>query len=282
MLAALLALAASLSWGSSNFIAGLESRRRSIWTVAAVSHVASGLSAAAVLVFAGQPSLTAGQLLWAVLAGIAGAGAVLALYRALAIGAMSVVSSILAVQVAVPVAAGLLFGERPATFAYVGMILAAAGVVLVTRAGGSRTEGGGGVRVPAAAILLALLTAVLYGLMLVGLDQAGSGNAYWAVFIARAVSACVVLGYFVAAGKHLEMTAKAVPALVTVGVLLTAATTLYTVAATIGLLSVVAVLGSLSPAVTTALAVAFLHERLGRRQWVGIVVVFAGVVLLTI
>jgi drug/metabolite transporter (DMT)-like permease len=146
MLAALLALAASLSWGSSNFIAGLESRRRSIWTVAAVSHIASGLSAAVVLVFAGQPSPTAGQLLWAMLAGIAGAGAVLALYRALAIGAMSVVSAILAVQVAIPVAAGLLFGKRPAALAYVGMVLAAAGVVLATRAGNSRAGGDRGVR----------------------------------------------------------------------------------------------------------------------------------------
>lgn len=280
MLAALLALAASLSWGSSNFIAGLESRRRSVWTVAAVSHVASGLSAAVVVAFAGQPSLTSGQLLWAIVAGITGAGAVLALYRALAIGAMSVVSAILAVQVAIPVAAGLLLGERPGAVAFVGMVLAAGGVVLVTRAGGRPAEGGRGTRVPTAAILLALLTAVLYGFMLVALDQAGGGDMYWTVFIARVVSACVVLGYFVAAGKHVEMTAKALPALVTVGVLLTAATTLYTVAATIGLLSVVSVLGSLSPAVTTALAVAFLHERLGGRRWVGVAVVFAGVVLL--
>jgi drug/metabolite transporter (DMT)-like permease len=277
MLAALLALAASLSWGSSNFIAGLESRRRSVWTVAAVSHVASGLSAAVLLVFAGQPSLTAGQLLWAVCAGVAGAGAVLALYRALAIGAMSVVSPIIAVQVTIPVAAGLLLGERPAAIAYVGMVLAAAGVVLVSSTGGGR-----GGRVPGAAILLALLTAVLYGVMLVGLDQAGSGNEYWAVFIVRVVSACVVLGYFVASGKHLEMTAKALPALATVGILLTIAAALYTAAAGIGLLSIVAVLGSLSPAVTTAFALLFLHERLGKRQWVGVAVVFAGVVLLTV
>jgi drug/metabolite transporter (DMT)-like permease len=277
MLAALLALAASFSWGWSNFIAGLESRRRSVWTVAAVSHVASGLSAGVVLLFAGQWSLTAGQLLWAILAGVAGAGAVLALYRALAIGAMSIVSSIIAVQVVIPVAAGLLLGERPAATAYAGMVLAAAGVVLLSRKGGN-----GGARVPRAAVLLALLTAVLYGVMLVGLDQAGRGSQYWAVFIVRAVSACVVLGYFVASRKRLEMTAKAVPALAMVGVLLTAATALFTAAVTIGLLSVVSVLGSLSPVVTIALAQIFLHERLGRRQWVGVAVVFAGVVLLTV
>ena len=269
MLASLLALAASVSWGSSNFIAGLESRRRSVWTVAAVSHVASCLSAGVVLFFAGQSSLAAGQLLWAVCAGVAGAGAVLALYRALAIGSMSVVSPIIAIQVTIPVAAGMLWGERPAHITYVGMVLAVVGVALV-----SRRDENLGAHVPRAAILLALLTAALYGVMLVGLDKAGSGGSgFWAVVVVRAVSACVVLGYFVASRKHLEMTAKAV--------LLTAATTLFTAAVTMGLLSVVSVLASLSPVVTTALAQIFLHERLGRRQWMGVAVILAGVVLLT-
>lgn len=277
MLASLLALAASLSWGSSNFLAGLESRRRSVWTVAAVSHVASVISAGVVLLFAGSWSLGVGQMLWAIFAGVVGAGAVLALYRALTIGAMSVVSPIIAVQVVIPVAAGLSLGERPAVIAYVGMVLAAAGVVLVSRTGENR-----GSNAPRAAILLALLTAVLYGFMLVGLDQAGRGNQVWAVLIVRAVSACVVLGYFVASRKRFQMTAKAAPALATVGVLLTAATILFIAAVTMGSLSVVAVLGSLSPVVTVALAQVFLRERLGRRQWVGVAVVLAGVVLLTV
>ena len=49
MPAAALALLASFTWGSSNFIAGLESRRRSVWTVTAVSQVAAAVGAGAVL-----------------------------------------------------------------------------------------------------------------------------------------------------------------------------------------------------------------------------------------
>lgn len=277
MLAALLAIAASFSWGSSNFVAGLESRRRSVWTVTAVSQVASVLSAAVLLLFAANESLTTGHAAWAIVAGMAGATGVVALYRALALGAMSVVAPIIAAQVVIPVAVGLALGERPAAVAYLGMVLAVGGVALVSHTGGRSAT-----RVPRAAILLAVLTAILFGIMNVGLDMAGNGALFQSVFVVRVASACVILVFFVATRKKLDATARDLPALAVVGILLTVANALLTVAFTIGLLSVVSVLCSFSPAVTTGLAQVFLHERLSRSQWAGVVAVFAGVVLLSV
>jgi len=277
VLAALLALTTSFSWGSSNFVAGLESRRRSVWTVTAVSQIASVLSAVVVLVFAGQESLSIEHAVWAVVAGVVGATGVLAFYRALALGAMSVVSPIIAAQVVIPVSVGLLLGERPAGVAYAGMALAVCGVTLVSRGGGR-----GAAHVPRAAILLAILTAILFGIMAVGLDMTGSGSPFQSVLVVRVASACVILGYFFASKRRFDMTLHDVPALAAVGILLTIANALLTVAFTIGLLSVVSVLGSLSPVVTTGLAQVFLHERLSARQWGGVAAVFAGIVLLSI
>ena len=277
MLAALLALAASFSWGSSNFVAGLESRRRSVWTVTAVSQIASVLSAGVLLLFAAGETLTAGHATWAVLAGVAGATGIVAFYRALALGAMSVVSPIIAAQVVIPVAVGLALGERPGALAYAGMVLAVGGVALVSRGGGRRAA-----KVPRAAILLAILTAVLFGVMGLALDMAGSGSPLQSVFVVRAASACVILIYFFASRRRFDVTARDLPALVSVGVLLTVANALLTVAFTIGLLTIISVLGSLSPVVTTGLAQVFLHERLTVRQWTGVAAVFAGVVLLSI
>ena len=118
MLAALLALAASFNWGVSSFTAGLESRRRSVWTVVAVSQLASALSAAVLLFFSHGETLTAGNVAWALVAGVCGATGLVAYYRALALGAMSVVAPIIAAQVVIPVAVGLalivaLFRQRP-------------------------------------------------------------------------------------------------------------------------------------------------------------------------
>jgi drug/metabolite transporter (DMT)-like permease len=277
MLAALLALAASFSWGVSNFTAGIESRRRSVWTVTAVSQIASALSAAVLLLFAGGETLTAGNAAWAVAAGVCGAAGIVAYYRALALGAMSVVAPIIAAQVVVPVAVGLALGERPPTAAYLGMLFAVAGVALVSRGGGA-----GVARVPRAAILLAVVTALLFGVMGVALDLCGDGSPLRSVVIVRIASVCVILGYFFASRRRFDVVARDLPALASVGIILTVANALLTVAFTIGLLSIVSVLGSLSPVATMGLAQVFLHERLSGRQWAGVVAVFAGVVLLSI
>lgn len=276
MLAALLALAASLTWGVSNFTAGLESRRRSVWTVVAVSQTASALSAAAVLPFAGGETLTGGHAAWALIAGVCGATGLVAYYRALALGAMSLVAPIIAAQVAVPVTVGLALGERPPAAAYVGIVLAVAGVVLVSRGGAVHA------RAPRAAILLAVLAAAVFGVMGVALDQCGQGSPLQSVFVVRAASAAVILAYFFASRRGLDVRARDLPALASVGILLTVANVLLTVAFTLGLLSIISVLGSLSPVIVVVLAQSFLHERLGPRQWAGVAAVFVGVLLLSL
>ena len=47
MAAALLALAASFTWGTSNYLAGVETRTRSVWHVTALSQIAAHRMAAA-------------------------------------------------------------------------------------------------------------------------------------------------------------------------------------------------------------------------------------------
>ena len=277
MLAALLAVAASFSWGVSSFTAGFESRRRSVWTVVAVSQIVSALSAAVLLLFAGGETLTAGNAAWAVVAGVCGATGLVAYYRALALGAMSVVAPIIAAQVVIPVAVGLALGERPPTAAYAGMVLAVAGVALVSRGGGA-----GVARVPGSAILLGVLTAVLFGVMGVALDRSGSGSPLQSVVIVRAASAGVVLAYFFATRRRFDMGARDFPALASVGILLTVANVLLILAFTLGMLSIISVLGSLSPVIIVGLAQLVLHERLCARQWAGVVAVFAGVLLLSL
>jgi drug/metabolite transporter (DMT)-like permease len=277
VLAAVLALAASFSWGSSNFLAGIESRRRSVWTVTAVSQVAAAVGAGAVLILSGQPAPDLWHAAGPILGGVAGAVGIVAFYRALAIGSMSVVSPIIASEVIVPVAVGLLRGERPGVAAYLGMVLAVAGVVLVSWSD-ARSER----RTPRAAILLAVLTAVCFGVLLVGLDIGGGQSTYWSVFDVRLASACVIVGYVVAGRRRLDMTVRDAPVLACVGLLLTVANTLFTVASTLGYLSIVSILGSLSPVATTGLAQVFLGERLTVRQWAGVATVFLGVVLLSL
>ncbi len=276
MLAALLALAASFTWGSSNYLAGIESRRRSVWQVTALSQLFAAIVAGAAVLIARQSPPGLADTLILLLAGVATTVGIVAFYRALAIGTMSVVSPIIAANVLVPVTYGLLTGERPGLTAYLGMVCTIGGVVLVAWAKRSARD-----HAHRSAVLLAVLATGCWGFMLLALGTSGKDHPYWAVFDVRLTSICVVLVFLVVTRRGVRLRGQNLPAMVAIGGLLTVANILFTLATGIGYLSVVAILGSLSPVVVTAYAHALLGERLAPHQWAGYLAVFAGIVLLS-
>jgi drug/metabolite transporter (DMT)-like permease len=284
MLAALLALAASFTWGTSNYLAGVETRERSVWHVSALSQIAAAAASALALVAARQAPPGGWDLFLLITTGVATAAGLVMFYKALAIGTMSVVAPIIAAEVLIPVTAGMLLGERPGLHAYLGMVLTVGGVVLISRTPRkerqNRTEAHH--RAARKAVILAVLTAVAWGFMLLIYGTTGKENPVWAVFDTRVTSAVVLAGYVLVTGRGLSLKGQNVPVLAAIGILLAVANFLFIVATRIGYLSVTSILGSLSPVVVTAYAQMLLHERLTARQWAGFAAVFAGIVLLAI
>jgi drug/metabolite transporter (DMT)-like permease len=284
MLAALLALGASLTWGTSNFLAGVESRTRSVWHVTALSQIAAAAASAVALVAVRQAPPGGWDLFLLILTGIATAAGLVMFYKALAIGTMSVVAPIIAAEVLIPVSAGILLGERPGLHAYAGMVVTVCGVVLISRTPRqekqSRSADHG--RAARTAVILAVLTAVAWGFMLLIYGTVGKGTPIWTVFDTRLTSAVVLAGYVLLTGRGLSLKGQNVPALAAIGVLLAVANFLFIAATGIGYLSVTSILGSLSPVVVTIYAQVLLHERLAPRQWAGFAAVFAGIVLLSV
>ncbi len=272
-----LALAASLSWGVGDFLAGLSSRKLQVLTVLVVSQ-AAGLTSLVVLVAVrgnGPPEMR--YLLYASLAGIAGAIGLAALYRGLAVGSMSVVAPISATAAVIPVAAGVITGERPSTAQGAGIALALAGVVLASRE--SRPDGSG--RGVAEGVGLALVAAVGFGLLLVALGAASDADALWATLAMRTTSFTLLALAALIVRPTLTVGRDNLPVLVLIGVLDAAGNALFALATTESLLSVAAVLAQLYPVVTVLLARAVLGERISRPQQVGVVSAFAGIALIT-
>jgi drug/metabolite transporter (DMT)-like permease len=131
MLGIALALAASVCWGSGDFLGGFSTRRASLWAVI-IGSQAVGLTGAALVTLGtghGWPGL---QAVWPVmLGGLASVVAISCFYKALAIGTMSIVAPISATNALIPFVVGLAAGERPAAAQLAGVVLAAAGVILV-------------------------------------------------------------------------------------------------------------------------------------------------------
>jgi drug/metabolite transporter (DMT)-like permease len=278
MLAAALALLASLSWGTSDFLAGLQARRSTAWTAALGGQVVASLALIALLVVVAPARPTPGAMAAPLVGGAVGGIGVVLQYRALALVDMSVVSPIIAGAALVPVLWGAAIGERPSALQIVGIVLTLVGIVLISR----RAPGAAAAALDRTGVLVAAVAAVAFGLFLVALKYGGKADPLWTVTVARTAAVLMLLAVAGVTRPAIRLRRRALPVLVVVGLLIVAANLLFTSATTIGYLSIVGVLGWLNPAITMGWARVVLHERLRPLQVGAAVLVFAGIVCLTL
>ena len=189
-----LALGASVAWGSADFIAGVGCRRLALLTVLLVSQAAGLALLVPVLAATSEAPPPMSTLALGALAGLFNALALAALYRGLARGKMGLVAPIAATDAAIPVAFGMLTGDRPATIAIVGIGLALAGVVLASR-GQAEVDGEASASrdSPATSVALGLTAAVCFGAFMVALGGASEGGALWAVVVTRCTTVVLLI-----------------------------------------------------------------------------------------
>jgi drug/metabolite transporter (DMT)-like permease len=275
LLALAISLASALSWGVSDFLGGLTSRRLPVLGVLAVSQPAGLLLIAALIAVIGADPIPADKLAIAYLAGVASLGGLAAFYAAMAMGTVSVVAPIAALGVVVPVAFGLIQGESPAALQLTGLIPAVAGVVIL-----SSEENPKHAAVARRSIALAILAGLGFGVFFTGLDAAAADRPGWAILAVRVGGVSAVAAALLISRPRLDRVRTALGVLVLIGAFDVNANALFAIASTKGVLPVVAVGGSMYPAFTVALAHAVLGERLARVQWVGVVLALLGVALI--
>jgi drug/metabolite transporter (DMT)-like permease len=274
VVAVALGLAASLSWGASDFLGGLKTRTLELVAVLIVSQGVALLILAVATAVRGEGPPSAESLAYAAAAGVGGVVGLGFFYRGLAVGTMSVVAPIAGLGAALPVAVGVASGDRPSALQSAGVVLALTGVVLASREQTDVTKEGSGV---APGVGLAVLAALGFGAFLLFMDSAGDGDVLWALLVARIASVALLTAAVIATRPSLPDPRAHLPALVVVGVLDMAANAFYALAAGQGLLSVAAVLSSLYPAGTIVLARLVLKERMRRSQGVGVALVLLAV-----
>ena len=277
MIAVAFALGAAVAWGAADFLGGLKSRVAATIVVVAIGQATGLALVGAVVIARGEGPPEARYLGYAVLAGFAGALGIAALYRALAVGSMSIVAPITATGAVIPVIAGVATGERPTTVQGAGLALAFGGVVLAARQQSGDLASG---RV-AAGVGIALLAALGIGSFLLALDAASEGGVPWALLVQRSVCVVIVLAVAVFVRPSFRVGWRNAGPMVVIGVLDMSANAFFALASTRGLVSVVSVLASLYPVTTVLLARLLLGERIARPQQVGVVVALAGVVLIS-
>jgi drug/metabolite transporter (DMT)-like permease len=275
VLALAISLASSFSWGISDFLGGLESRRLSVLGVLAISQPVGLVLIALLIPVLGADHISGGKLALAFLAGGASLGGLGAYYAAMAMGTVSVVAPIAALGVVVPVAVGLATGEEPGTIQLIGLVPAIAGVVIL-----SYRNGSGGSVEAWRPIALAILAGLGFGIFFTALDAAATDHPGWAILAVRMGGVSVVALALLVVRPSFDGVSAALGVLVLIGVFDVSANALFAVASTKGVLPVVAVGGSMYPAFTVALAHGVLGERLAALQWSGVVLALVGVAMI--
>lgn len=303
MLTVMLGLSGALVYGFADFLGGLASRRVRAVTVAAVA-AAVGIAPLLIgLVLVGGRFTWTGTL-WGAVAGVSGGVGVLLLYRALAIGPMSVLSPLTAVFAAVvPVLVAVVRGTVLSGLAIGALVVAVIAVVLV-----AAVRDTSGARVTAVGLVTAAVAGCGFGGIVLAYDQTPTGSGVAPLLVSRVLQAVLlgtaaivsglvqrpggtgdpatradVAGSAVPPGQSVRWSARwparLVAAVVACGVL----DALANVFIQAGLhssddpatLPVVSVLNALYPIGTVVLAGIVLRERLTAVQWSGIVLAFA-------
>jgi drug/metabolite transporter (DMT)-like permease len=275
MLGIVLGLGSSVAWGISDFLGGLTSRRISALSVLLVSQPIGLALALVVAAIVGGDALSAQEVAIAVGAGAASALGLGAFYRAMALGSISVVATLGALGIAVPVFVGVARGDAPTALQALGAVAAFAGAVAVAWEPDPEWR-----RATAASVGLAAIAGVGFGIFFLGLDLASPPNPAWTIVFARVGGVTVLLAAGLAMRPPFPPSRSLLPVLLTIGVCDVTANSLFAVATNHGLLSLVAVAGSLYAAVTVLLARFVLGERLARPQQAGVLVALTGVALL--
>ena len=273
MFAAALALAAAASWGVGDFFGGLKSRSLNPVAVLIVAQPV-GLALLGIWVAVRGQGPPGSSVLWACLAAVLGTTGLIAFYKGMAAGALSIVAPIAGAGAAIPVIWGLAHGDHPSGYQELGFAAALIGVVLASferRPEAARLAAGVG---------WAAIAMVAFGAYYIPMHEASHGDFLWAAFVFRLTSTTLIAAAWLVLRPPSARRAD-LPVLASIGILDTGGNVFFAAASAKGLVSVVSILASLYPVVTVLLARAVLHERVHRSQELGIVLALAGIVLIS-
>jgi drug/metabolite transporter (DMT)-like permease len=290
----LLGLVTALCWGSADLFARFATRRIGTFrTMLYMQMCGFCLLTLAMPRLGGWGHLFDGSSwqpwAWGVLAGVLNTSSTLALYRSFEIGKMSIVAPLSASYPVLTMLLSALTGERLTPLRLFGLVLTIVGVILVAR--GEQTADDANPldeqTQPAKKHLgvgWALFSAFGFGIMfwLLGLRVVpllGSSPSVWVIRLTSVVATALVI--LVARQSKALPLRRDTPLLLGVGLLDTSAYVFNNYGMLREQTSVVSVLASLYGAVTVALAALFLREKVSPSQWLGIMAIFIGIILIS-
>jgi drug/metabolite transporter (DMT)-like permease len=269
----------ALLYGVADFSGGFASTKNRTRSVLVVSQAAGILLALAALVFfwPGPPRLA--DLGWGLLAGVSGALGLFMLYRGIATSLVSVVSpSSALVSALLPLAFGLIIGERPSVAALVGAGLCLPAVILLSMGGkeeGKRAE-------LRSALIQGCVAGVGFGFFFIAVSRTSPDSGLWPLIASRSASLCIILATLLIRREKLEIAKGSRAITLAAGLADMGANICFLLASRTGLLSLASIVSSLYPAPTVILGRIVFKEKIPVSRLAGLLLAIGGVVLISL
>lgn len=278
-MAVLFGLLSAIIWGGGDFAGGLASRRVGAWRAVFYAEIIGlALLLAALALYHEQLISTRGLLL-GIAAGAIGSLGLLALYRALETGKMSIAAPVSALLAAVlPVVVGALTAGLPPFTQLTGFGLALLSIWLV-----SQTEGESKPRLESLVDLrLPFLAGMGFGVYFILMHNVAQEATLWPMIASRSGGTLVLVIVLLLRRESPKIPRAGWPLVTLSGSLDVGGNLFYVLAAQAGRMDIAAVLSSLYPGMTALLAWFVLKERISNGQKLGILAALAAIALMTL
>ncbi len=269
-------LGSAVAWGAGDFSGGLASRKGNLLGVIFASQFLGGLLLVALGLMFSESIPPLPYLFYGGLAGVFGNIGLIALYKGLAQGRMGIVAPLSAVLTAlVPIGYSAFYSSLPSMVHITGFICFVVAIWLLS-------AGDAGFRMTLNELFLSTIAGFGFGFFFILIDRANDLAIFWPLVSARLASVSFLFFVVLMAKKSVKPVAGQWKFIGITGVLDALGNLFFSVAAHLGRLDTSAVLGSLYPAATVFLAWFFLKERLGKKQWLGVVGAFVAMILISV
>ena len=269
---------AALFYGLADYSGSRASRFANSASITFFGQATAFVGIGVFLVIVRTPVMPVESWLWTTGGGFGGAIALVAFYKAMSLGSMTVIAPITAViGLSVPVFAGVLSGERPSGSAWIGILLAVVAVALVADVLGKHD-----LPTPPRVIWMAVAAGLGFGMIFVCMGNASHDHGVWPLFGQRLVSVPTVAAIALLQTRSISVPKNVFLLSIAAGVLDTSANGLYLLATSAELMSIVSVVVAMYPVATIFLAMTLDHERLHKSQGVGLLLAITSLVLISI
>jgi drug/metabolite transporter (DMT)-like permease len=265
-------LAAVLCWGTSDFVGGYASKKANAVLITAITNGSGLVAIVSVAILSGSHMPTLNNIAWALVGGACGGTALAVFYRALAAGNMGLTAPISAIlSAAIPALFGMFVQGLPPATQIAGFILAAFGILLISRSDQSGSPRGLG---------LAVISGIGFAGFYICAQRAGTASALWLATATRVAAFVCTAGWVLATKSFKPARSASLKWGVLAGVIDVSGSVLFFRSLQTGRLDTAVVLASLYPVITVLLARIVLKERFSRWKVAGMVAALAAVPLI--